>query len=130
MHSTAEGKLTPVNNLTEFFRDALDDALAHQHVSLDAQSAHYVVNLLTLFSRTENSHAELKPGQRWVCLADLLARPRAPRHARSAKPRCSGSGTYRCSSPDSSPTASPGGWSTSTTTSRWVVAPTARWQAR
>jgi hypothetical protein len=39
MHSTAEGKLTPVSNLTEFFRDALGEALTHQHVSLDEQQA-------------------------------------------------------------------------------------------
>jgi hypothetical protein len=62
----------PVNNLTEYFRDALDKALAHQHVTLDEHSAHYVVNMLTLFSRAEHSHAELRRGQRWVCLAELL----------------------------------------------------------
>src|SRR5512139_473687 len=73
MDDIAAGKVLPVANLTEFFRDALDDALSHQHLSLDSQSAHYVVNLLTLFARAEHSHAELKPGQRWVCLADLLA---------------------------------------------------------
>jgi hypothetical protein len=67
------GKVMAVSNLTEFFRDALAEALAHQKVALDAHSAHYVVNLLTLFSRAENSHAELKPGCRWISLADLLA---------------------------------------------------------
>jgi len=66
-------QLIPVNNLTEFFRDALDDALAHQHVTLDAHTAHYVVSLLTLYSRTEVSHADTRPGQRWVGLAELLA---------------------------------------------------------
>ena len=66
-------QLIPVNNLTEFFRDALDDALAHQHVTLDAHTAHYVVRLLTLYSRTEVSHADTRPGQRWVGLAELLA---------------------------------------------------------
>lgn len=66
-------QLIPVHNLTEFFRDALDDALAHQHVKLDAHTAHYVVSLLTLYSRTEVSHADTRPGQRWVGLADLLA---------------------------------------------------------
>jgi hypothetical protein len=73
MESQDNGKVVAVSNLTEFFRGALDDALAHQKVALDAHSAHYVVNLLTLFSRAENSHAELKPGCRWVSLADLLA---------------------------------------------------------
>jgi len=79
MHSTAEGKLTPVSNLTEFFRDALGDALSHQHVSLDEHTAHYVVSLLTLYSRTEVSHGDTRPGQRWVSLAELLAQATAAR---------------------------------------------------
>ena len=70
-------QLIPVHNLTEFFRDALDDALAHQHVTLDAHTAHYVVSLLTLYSRTEVSHADTRQGQRWVGLADLLAQAAA-----------------------------------------------------
>jgi hypothetical protein len=65
--------VTEVHNLTEFFRDALDQALAHQHVSLDEHTAHYVVSLLTLYSRTEVSHGDTRPGQRWVSLAELLA---------------------------------------------------------
>lgn len=73
MNGDSVPQLIPVNNLTEFFRDALDDALAHQHVTLDAHTAHYVVSLLTLYSRTEVSHADTRPGQRWVGLADLLA---------------------------------------------------------
>src|SRR5689334_22850345 len=39
-----------VSNLKEFFRDALHDALSHQHVAVEDQTEHYVVNLLTLFS--------------------------------------------------------------------------------
>jgi hypothetical protein len=77
MQTTDDGlkgsALAPVSNLTEFFRDALDQALAHQHVTLDAHTAHYVVSLLTLYSRTEVSHGDTRPGQRWVSLAELLA---------------------------------------------------------
>jgi hypothetical protein len=73
MQETVGGMVSPVNNLTEFFRDALDEALTHQHVSLDTHTAHYVVSLLTLYSRTEVSHGDTRPGQRWVCLAELLA---------------------------------------------------------
>jgi hypothetical protein len=69
----ANALVSPVNNLTEYFRDALDQALTHQHVTLDAHTAHYVVSLLTLYSRTEVSHGDTRPGQRWVSLADLLA---------------------------------------------------------
>jgi hypothetical protein len=73
MPTTDNGVVSPVSNLTEFFRDALDEALAHQHVSLDTHTAHYVVSLLTLYARTEVSHGDTRPGQRWVSLVDLLA---------------------------------------------------------
>jgi hypothetical protein len=75
------GKVTPVNNLTEFFRDALGRALASQHVSLDEHTTHYVVNLLTLYARTEISHGDTRPGQRWVSLG------RRPRHPSPSAPR-------------------------------------------
>lgn len=74
---TAGGAVTPVNNLAEFFRDALGKALLSQHVELDEHTAHYVVSLLTLYSRTEVSHGDLRPGQRWVSLVDLLAQASA-----------------------------------------------------
>lgn len=73
------GQVTPVHNLTEYFRDALSTALASQHVELDEHTAHYVVSLLTLYSRTEVSHQDTRPGQRWVSLADLLAQASAAR---------------------------------------------------
>lgn len=71
------GQVTPVNNLTEFFRDALGKALASQQVSLDEHTTHYVVSLLALYARTEISHGDTRPGQRWVSLADLLAQASA-----------------------------------------------------
>jgi hypothetical protein len=70
----AIGAVTPVNNLIEFFRDRFTKALAHQRVSLEEQTSHYVVSLLALYARTEVSHRDLRPGQRWVSLADLLTR--------------------------------------------------------
>jgi hypothetical protein len=45
--------IQPVASLKEFFRDALHDALSHQHVAVEDQTEHYVVNLLTLFSDTD-----------------------------------------------------------------------------
>jgi hypothetical protein len=62
--------IQPVASLKEFFRDALHDALSHQHVAVEDQTEHYVVNLLTLFSKpdalyerqpNEISRARLKP---------------------------------------------------------------------
>jgi len=77
MSADPDSQVIPVNNLTEYFRDALGKALSHQQVSLDDHTAHYVVSLLTLYSRTEVSHADTRPGQRWVGLADLLAQAAA-----------------------------------------------------
>jgi len=45
--------IQPVVSLKEFFRDALHDALSHQHVAVEDQTEHYVVNLLTLFSNPD-----------------------------------------------------------------------------
>ena len=42
--------IQPVASLKEFFRDALHDALSHQHVAVEGETEHYVVNLLTMFS--------------------------------------------------------------------------------
>jgi hypothetical protein len=62
--------IQPVANLKEFFKDALHDALSHQHVAVEGETEHYVVNLLTMFSdadalyeRTprDESRARLKP---------------------------------------------------------------------
>ena len=62
--------IQPVANLKEFFKDALHDALSHQHVAVEGETEHYVVNLLTMFSDADalyeraprdESRARLKP---------------------------------------------------------------------
>jgi hypothetical protein len=62
--------ILPVSNLKEFFKDALHYALSHQHVAVEGETEHYVVNLLTMFSDAdalyeraprEASRAGLKP---------------------------------------------------------------------
>jgi hypothetical protein len=45
--------IQPVASLKEFFRDALHDALSHQHVAVEGETEHYVVNVLTLFSNAD-----------------------------------------------------------------------------
>jgi hypothetical protein len=72
-----------VASLKEFFRDALHDALSHQHVAVEDQTEHYVVNLLTLFAdadalferdaRDAEQPARLKPLV--VMLGDALEAP-------------------------------------------------------
>ncbi len=46
-------RVVPVANLREFFHDALQGALERQHLAVEDQTEHYVVNLLTLFARSE-----------------------------------------------------------------------------
>ena len=59
--------IQPVASLKEFFRDALHDALSHQHVAVEGETEHYVVNMLTLFSDADalyernDSRRQLKP---------------------------------------------------------------------
>src|SRR5262245_56765389 len=48
--ATSSTKIEPVANLKEYFRDALHGALEHQHVEVEGETEHYVVNLLTLFA--------------------------------------------------------------------------------
>lgn len=42
-----------VSCLQEFFRNSMHEALVSQRVSVDEHTAHYVINLLTLFARSD-----------------------------------------------------------------------------
>ncbi len=46
-------KVIPVANLTEYFRDSLDAVMSKRRLRADDDTAHYVVNLLTVFARSE-----------------------------------------------------------------------------
>ena len=46
-------KIRAVRNLKEFFRDSVTEAMDRQQVEADDHTACYVVNLLTLYSRSE-----------------------------------------------------------------------------
>lgn len=61
-----------VTNLQEFFRDALHCALDHQHVKVQQDTEHYVVNLLTLFSRADSLYADAPSRAAHKPLAHLL----------------------------------------------------------
>ena len=66
-------ELQTVSDVREFFRDALQSALGHQHLQVRDHTEHYIVNLLAMFSHTEalfepgTDRTQLKP------LALLLA---------------------------------------------------------
>ena len=66
-------ELQTVSDVREFFRDALQAALGHQHLHVQDHTEHYIVNLLAMFSHADalfepnTERAHLKP------LALLLA---------------------------------------------------------
>jgi len=66
-------RVLPVANLREFFKDALQGALAKQHLAVEDQTEHYVVNLLTLFARSEALYESTPEGARLKPLAVMLA---------------------------------------------------------
>ncbi len=47
-----------VHNLQDYFRTSIDDVVARQQVDLDPHAAHYVVNMLTLFSRSDDLYED------------------------------------------------------------------------
>jgi hypothetical protein len=57
---TVRQRIVKTSNVREFFRDSVDEALSRQSVQAGDDTVHYVVNLLTLFTRAEQFH---EPGQ-------------------------------------------------------------------
>ncbi len=55
---TVSDRVVPVHNLRDYFRESIDTAIEHQGVNVDPHAAHYVVNLLTLFSRSEDLYED------------------------------------------------------------------------
>ena len=46
-------RVVQVQNLADYFRTSIDGVISRHGVDVDPHAAHYVVNLLTLFSRSE-----------------------------------------------------------------------------
>jgi len=72
-HENGPGNVVAVANLAEYFRDALQGALAHQHLTVEGQTEQYVVNMLTLFARAEHLYEGVPPGPRMPPLVSLFA---------------------------------------------------------
>ena len=51
-------RVVQVQNLTDYFRTSIDGVISRQGVDVDPHAAHYVVNLLTLFSRSEELYED------------------------------------------------------------------------
>ena len=69
----SSSRVQPVSNLKEYFKDALHGALESQRLSVEDQTEHYVVNLLTLFSRSEALFERTPEGPRVKPLVVMLS---------------------------------------------------------
>jgi hypothetical protein len=65
--------LVAVTNLREFFHDCVQTALHKQRVAIDDHTEHYVVNVLTMFARSEELYDNTPEGVRLRPLAHMLA---------------------------------------------------------
>jgi hypothetical protein len=65
--------LVAVTNLREFFHDSVQTALRKQQVALDDHTEHYVVNVLTMFARSDELYEQTSEGTRLKPLAHMLA---------------------------------------------------------
>jgi hypothetical protein len=62
-----------VQSLTEFFRTALREAIVHQRLEIDDHTEHYIVGVLTAFSRSDALYETTADGPRLRPLAVMLA---------------------------------------------------------
>jgi hypothetical protein len=65
-------QVLPVANLREFFRDALHGVLERQQLAVEDQTEQYVVNVLTLFARSEALYECTPDGLRLKPLVAML----------------------------------------------------------
>jgi hypothetical protein len=70
---TDDKSLVAVANLREFFHDSVQTALRKQRVDVDDHTEHYVVNVLTMFARSEELYESTPEGVRLRPLAHMLA---------------------------------------------------------
>ena len=68
-----DGRTIDVRNLREFFRDSVHAALERRKVGVEDHTEHYVVNVLTMFARTEALFEPTPDGARLKPLALMLA---------------------------------------------------------
>ena len=55
---STQSRVVPVHDLCDYFRNSIDAAVAQQSVSVDPHTTHYVVNMMTAFSRSENLYED------------------------------------------------------------------------
>ncbi len=57
-HQSSHDRVVPVHNLKDYFRTSIGGVISKQGVEVDPHATHYVVNLLTLFSRSEELYQD------------------------------------------------------------------------
>ena len=57
-YRSGTGRVMPVRNLQDYFRTSIDEVIAGQGVDLDPHATHYVVNMMTLFARSEELYED------------------------------------------------------------------------
>jgi hypothetical protein len=70
---SANEQVLPVASLKEYFRESVDSAMSNQSVALREETSHYVVNLLTLFARSEELYEHTPHGLGLRPLAMMLS---------------------------------------------------------
>ena len=82
MSGQPDNELVQVASLREFFRESVTAAMDSNNLSVEGETSHYVVNLLTLFARAEAFHdlADDTPGRKPLALmlSDALEAPTVP----------------------------------------------------
>jgi len=73
MNPSDESSAIAVVNLREFFHDSVQQALKHQHVDVEDQTEHYVVNVLTMFARSDALYDDTQQSTGLPPLVNLLA---------------------------------------------------------
>lgn len=66
-------KVIASSNVREFFKDSVGRALANQKLQADDHTVHYVVNILTMFTRSEELYDDTPEGRQLRPLALMLA---------------------------------------------------------
>jgi len=69
----SKDRVVPVPNLLDYFRTSIETVMSDQGVEVRPHTAHYVVNLLTLFSRSDEFYDEHCESRRHQPLALMLA---------------------------------------------------------
>ena len=73
MNPSDESSAITVVNLREFFHESVQQALKHQHVAVEDQTEHYVVNVLTTFARSEALYENQAANNTLPPLVNMLA---------------------------------------------------------